>query len=87
MAPEPAHKDTSMATIGTEIGFAPAFNRESTRSSVPGGITLRRKVASTWTTDCAFARMSRAVSVVSIGKRDSRKEYAAPLAMPKQLSS
>src|SRR3954465_1453803 len=88
MAPEPAQSDRNVATTGIEIGLAPrSLSLERIISSVPGGTISRRKPANTFTTDCAFTCTRIDVRAVNTGKSESRKEYAAPFASSKQLSS
>src|SRR3954451_9580410 len=88
IAPEPAHSESKVATTGIEIGFhLHSLSLERIMSSVPGGTISRRKPAKTFTTDCAFTCTKTEVKAVSTGNSESRNEYAAPLAIPKQLSS
>src|SRR5690348_2960868 len=88
MTLDAAHSEISPATINTALGRAPIIrNWLSTRSSVPGGTTSERKPSSVLATKSARVCTRIVAAEVSTGKKDSRAEYAAPLAMLKQPSS
>ncbi len=88
MAPDAAQAESSVASrISQPDRWFLAVNCDRTRSSVPGGITWNRSLENTRATPLALTLARIAASDASTGKNASSEEYAAPLAMPKQLSS
>src|SRR5215831_4665184 len=88
MTPEAAQMERTVATTSSDAGRSPWETREFRSSSpLPGGAASEIQRPSTRDTACAFACTRIAATVVSTGKTESKEEYAAPFAIPKQLSS
>src|SRR5580658_3795457 len=86
--PDAAAKETAAATIKSTTGRAPVTrNCCITRSSEPGGTTWLSTFSSMSEKNWARVCTRMATAEVSTGKKASSAEYAAPLAMDRQLSS
>src|SRR5215472_10844512 len=87
IAPDAAQRETRPAPIRIPNGRAPITrNWRTTRSSVPGGTIWLRNPSSVAATNSVRVCTMMAAALVSIGKKESIAEYAAPLADPMQPS-
>ena len=87
MTPEAAQSEISPANTSSAVGLDPLMrNCCTTRLSEPGGTIRERPRSMVFETNRARLSTRIVAAEVSTGKNESSAEYAAPFAVPRQLS-